>query len=74
MGNTYMFGRIVSLFGRKGVSGRKGMNRMMKFMMLNAMMKGKEDKNSMLPMMMMMSGKDDLFSGLFDDMAEEEED
>lgn len=67
MGNTYMFGRIVSMFGRKGVSGKKGMSKMMKYMMLSSMMKGKDDKISSLLPLMLMSGKDDLFANLFDE-------
>ena len=68
MGQTYFYGKIVSMFGNmKG----KGMNSMMKYMMMSEMMKGKSDAMSnMLPMMFLMgnggAGMDNMFEGLFD--------
>lgn len=68
MGQTYFYGKIVSMFGNmKG----KGMNSMMKYMMVSEMMKGKNDAMSnMLPMMFLMgnngAGMDNMFEGMFD--------
>ena len=71
MGNTYFYGKIVSLFGNS--FGKKGgMNNMFKYMMLSEMMKGNNGSNgmnNMFPMMMMMGGNGfgDMFEGLFDE-------
>ena len=72
MGNTYFYGKIVSLFGNS--FGKKGgMNNMFKYMMLSEMMKGNNgsnNMNNMFPMMLMMSGGNgfgDMFEGLFDE-------
>ena len=65
MGNTYLYGRIVSLFGKAGVKGRKGAGKMMKYMMLSGMLKGKEGTRDLLPLMLM-GGKQDVFDDLFD--------
>ena len=68
MGQTYFYGKIVSMFGNmKG----KGMNSMMKYMMMSEMMKGKNDAmSSMLPMMFLMGNgggnMDNMFEGMFD--------
>ena len=68
MGQTYFYGKIVSMFGNmKG----KGMNSMMKYMMMSEMMKGKSDAMSnMLPMMFLMGNgggnMDNMFEGMFD--------
>ena len=69
MGNTYLYGRIVSLLGRNGVKGRKGPGRLMKYMMLSGMMKGKEGGISGLLPMMLLGGKGsfDFMDELFDD-------
>lgn len=73
MGNTFLYGRIVSLFGKKGVRGKNGMGRMMKYMMLSSMMKGKgTEQNSFLPFLLMGGGKEDLFGDLFEEDEEEE--
>lgn len=67
-GHTYFYGKIVSMFGNmKG----KGMNSMMKYMMMSEMMKGKSDAMSnMLPMMFLMgnsgSNMDNMFENMFD--------
>ena len=76
MGKTYFYGKIVSMFGK--IKGGKGMNGMMKYMMMSEMMKGNggnSGMNSMLPMMMMMNGGgfEDMFGGMFDEEEEEEE-
>ena len=70
LGNAYMYGKIVSVFGRNGAKGKKGMGRMLKFMMLSGLLKGKADAGSgqLLAMMMLGGGgneMDDLF-GLSD--------
>ena len=68
MGNTYFYGKIVSMFGN--TFGKKGgMKNMMKYMMLSEMMKGNSTSgmNNMMPMMFMMNnGMGDMFD--FDDM------
>lgn len=76
MGKTYFYGKIVSMFGK--IKGGKGMNGMMKYMMMSEMMKGNggnSGMNSMLPMMMMMNGGgfEDMFGGMFDEEEEKEE-
>lgn len=86
MGNTYFYGKIVSMFGNDFKGGKKGMNKMMSYMMMSEFMKGNNatypngnaaNNNSMLPMMFMMSGGGfaDMFDGMFDfdeDETEEE--
>lgn len=81
MGNTYFYGKIVSMFGNDFKGGKSGMNKMMKYMMMSEMMKGTGgvDKfgmsnNSMLPMMLMMGGGfNDMFDGMFDFDEDESE-
>lgn len=79
MGNTYFYGKIVSMFGNDFKGGKKGMNKMMSYMMMSEMMKGNggmgANNNSMLPMMLMMNGGGftDMFDGMFD-FDEEAED
>lgn len=83
MGNTYFYGKIVSMFGNDLVSGKKGMNKMMSYMMMSEMMKsmsgnaGMNNSNnmsSMLPLMMMGgNGFTDMFDGMFDfDFSDDE--
>ena len=60
------------------IKGGKGMNGMMKYMMMSEMMKGNGGNNnsmsSMLPMMMFMNGgMGDMFEGMFDFDEEEDE-
>ena len=75
MGNTYFYGKIVSMFGN--AFGKKGgMNNIFKYMMMSEMFKGKSaDMSSMMPMMMMMGGgmSVDLFN-LTDDEDDEDAD
>ena len=74
MGETYFYGKIVSMFGEDIIGGgKKSMNKIMKFMMMSEMMKGfggNSQNNAMANMMplRMMSGGNmgDLFSGIFD--------
>ena len=72
MGNTYFYGKIVSMFGNNFMNGKKGMDKMMSYMVMSEMMKGSNASNngmsSMLPMMMLMNGNNvsDMFSDMFD--------
>lgn len=77
MGNTYFYGKIVSMFG-SDVKGKKGNNSIFKYMMLSQMMKGDNaamqfggsnsngGMSAMLPLMMMGGNMGDMFDGLFD--------
>lgn len=79
MGNAYFYGKIVSMFGDDIVgNGKKGMNKLVGYMMMSEMMKGSGNNNSMnsiLPLMMLTNGGSfgDMFSDIFN-FAEEEED
>lgn len=83
MGNTYFYGKIVSMFGSDIMKGKKGMNKMMSYMLMSEMMKGNSSNsanngmNSMLPFMMMgNNGFSDMFEGMFDfdeDNSDDEE-
>lgn len=70
MGNTYFYGKIVSMFGNDFTGGKKGMNKMMSYMMMSEMMKGNgtTSANAMFPMMMLMNGGNmgGMFDGVFD--------
>ena len=72
MGNTYFYGKIVSMFGNNFMKGKKGMDKMMSYMVMSEMMKGSNTSSngmgSMLPMMMLMNGNNvsDMFSDMFD--------
>lgn len=70
MGNTYLYGRIVSLFGKNGVKGGKGLKGMMKYMLLSGMLKGGKEGTggmaSLLPMLLL-GGREDFLDGLFDE-------
>lgn len=79
MGNAYFYGKIVSMFGDDIIgNGKKGMNKLVGYMMMSEMMKGSGNNNSMasmLPLMMLTNGGSfgDMFSDIFN-FAEEEED
>lgn len=71
MGNTYFYGKIVSLFGGTNFKGKNGMNNIMKYMMLSEMMKGNSGNNNnmfgnMMPFVLMSNNGMDMFAGLFD--------
>ena len=77
MGNTYFYGKIVSLMGSNADKGKDGMKQMMQFMMMNQMMGGNSNiaggtiggNNNMLPMMLMMNGgSGSIFDGMLDGM------
>ena len=81
MGNTYFYGKIVSMFGGDLMKGKKGMGKIMQYMMMSEMMKGGTEgatangMGAMLPFMMMNGGMSDMFGGMFDsDEADEETD
>lgn len=80
MGSTYFYGKIVSMFGNDFMKGKKGMNKMMSYMVMSEMMKsssaGSSNMNSMFPMMMLMNGGNmsDMFSGMFDGVFEDDTD
>lgn len=40
LGNTYFYGKIVSMFGNKGITGGKGVGKILKYMMLGQLLKG----------------------------------
>jgi len=83
MGQSYFYGKIISMFGEMGKgTGNKGIKQMMKFMMLKEMMGGKNAGNggmaSMMPMMALMGGfgsGNTFFDGIldFDEPEDEEE-
>lgn len=77
MGNTYFYGKIVSMFGTDLVKGKKGTNNIFKYMMLSQMMKGDNGSTgvamngnsgmgAMLPLIMMGGNMGDMFDGMFD--------
>lgn len=75
MGNTYFYGKIVSLLGSNASKGKNGMKQMMQFMMMNQMLGGGSGAgmamggNNMLPMMLMMNGgSGSIFDGMLDGM------
>ena len=75
MGNTYFYGKIVSLMGSTAGKGKDGMKQMMQFMMMNQMMGGNNSGGinmggtNMLPMMLMMNGgSGSIFDGMLDGM------
>lgn len=76
MGNTYFYGKIVSMFGATAGKGASGMKKMMSFMMMQQMMGGNTgmagstgNMTSMMPLMFMMNGGDgNMFDGMLDGM------
>ena len=75
MGNTYFYGKIVSMLGSNASKGKDGMKQMMQFMMMSQMIGGSTGANTiaggnnMLPIMLMMnSGSGNIFDGMLDGM------
>lgn len=73
MGNTYFYGKIVSMFGSNIVKGKHGTNKILSYMMMSEMMKGNHGNgqqagmNSMFLYLMMNGGNmGNLFDGMFD--------
>ena len=78
MGNTFMFRKIVSMFGNDFGKGKKGPGKIMKYMMLNEMMKGSSNESkggmsAILPMMLLGGKTNDLFGEMFDFEDDEDE-
>ena len=76
MRNTYFYGKIVSMFGSDLIKGKKGVNKIMQYMMLSEMMKGSSGNagmNNMLPLMMMSGKTGNVFDGMFDFDVEDDE-
>ena len=72
MGNSYFYGKIVSLFGNMNcLAGGDGANNVLKYMMMSQMMKGMGggEASNMNPMMLMMmmnnGGIGNIFDGIF---------
>lgn len=70
MGETYFYGKIVSMFGQNFMKGKKGMNKFMSYMMMSEMMKGmngsSSSMNNLLPFMMMSGNLGNMFGDMFD--------
>ena len=75
MGNTYFYGKIISMFGSDLLKGgKKGTNKIMQYMMMSEMMNslnngasnGGNGIGAMLPFMMMNGNMGNLFDGFFD--------
>ena len=78
MGNTYFYGKIVSMFGSNLIKGEKGTRKIMKYMMMSEMMKGTSGDygngiNAMFPLMMMGGDVGSIFDGMFDFNEEDTE-
>jgi hypothetical protein len=83
MGNTYFYGKIVSMFGDNFMGKKNGVNNIMQYMMMSEMMKGMAGGNSgngnnmmsaMLPMMMMGGKMGNMFEGMFNFFGEDSDD
>lgn len=72
MGNTFFYGKIVSMFGNSNfIKGKDGFGKMMKFMMMSQMLNGSNPlggmgNNNMAMLMMMNGGFGDMFDNMFD--------
>ena len=74
MGNTYFYGKIVSMFGNNFMGKKSGANNILQYMMMSEMMKGMSgnsasggfNMNSMLPFMLMGGKMGNMFDGMFD--------
>ncbi len=71
MGNTYLYGKIISMFGNMHKKGSKGMGSLMKYMMFSNMVKQNGKEQNLLPLMMLF-GKTD-FMDEIDTMLNEDE-
>lgn len=80
MGNAYLYGKIISMFGSNPLNGKKGMSKIMTYLMMSEMLKGtstgaiggigagNNSLSALLPFMMM-GGRENMgnmFSDLFD--------
>lgn len=67
MGDTYFYGKIVSMFGNNLTKKNNGKTKnIFKYMMLSKMLSGSSDSNNQILPMMMMFGKDNMFDDMFD--------
>ena len=83
MGNTYFYGKIVSMFGDNFMGKKDAGNKMLQYMMMSEMFKSMNGNgnntnqmSNMFPMMMMFGGNmKDMFGGMFNffDNDDEEE-
>lgn len=79
MGNTYFYGKIMSMFGNGSLKGKKGTNKIMQYMMMSQVMKSMTgnsngNMNAMLPFMLMNNGgMSNMFDGMFDFGLEEDD-
>jgi hypothetical protein len=66
MGNTYFYGKIVSMFG--DMSGKHKNNKILKYMMLSSMMSGDNSggMSNMMPLLIMNGMGGDMFGDMFD--------
>lgn len=78
MGNTYFYGKIVSMFGDNFMGGKNGMKKMMSYMVMSSMLKDSTaspmagsaggNMSSMMPFFLMQNGGfSDMFNGMFED-------
>ena len=82
MGNTYFYGKIVSMFGNNIAGKKNGANNIMRYMMMSEMMKSMNNGNgtsqngfaAMLPFMMMGGNMGNMFEGMFDFNSSDEDD
>lgn len=86
MGNTYFYGKIVSMFGDASfMKSKKGTNKIMQYMIMSEFMKGAAgtstasgggvgSMNSMLPLMLMGGNMGDMFEGMFNFGDDSDED
>lgn len=71
MGNTYFYGKIVSMFGDDLTGDKKGMNKIMKYMMLSEMMgrnslgTGNNSIGNLMTLMLLGGNMGDLFGDIF---------
>ena len=77
LGNTYFYGKIVSMFGdASALSGKDGTSKIMKYIMMSSLLgggNGFNNTNNLLPLMMMSNGSFDLFDGVTDLFGGEED-
>ena len=80
MGNTYFYGKVVSMYGNMFSNKKKGANKLMKMMMMSSLLGGKSSDsdngtgNMLMAMMMMQNGgMSEMFDGVFDDDDEDNE-
>ena len=79
MGNTYFYGKIVSMFGSDITKGKMNTKKIMSYMLMTQMFRGNnsefgEGMSNILPMMMLFNkGNNDMFGGIFDNIFDLED-